>query len=1219
MLRKRKAHPGNALIWAIAVCSLLTALCFSACAGAACVSLPSELVSWWTGDGTTDDEIGGNNGTVMNGAVYAPGLVGQAFSFDGVDDYVEIPHAASLDLTGGMTLEAWFKLRAPGYSTIFSKADFNGTESVTSYGLQINPDGAINAALYGTYPEDNWTTVGGLVAVDQWYHVALTWDGTYGPSDNVKLYLNGSLIQTWTKSPAPLNVTTQTLTLGSMKPPTYYGHMDGLIDEAGIFSRALTAEEIAAIHAAGSAGKCRPCVPPPTGTVSWWPGDGNANDIIGTNDGTMMNGATYAAGMVRQAFSVDGIDDYIQLPKVSTWDFGTSSFSITGWFKSGTAGDYRNIIRYDTASAGSGLWGVRFNPAGEVEFIIAPLSRTVYSVITTSSYADDNWHFVAAVRDSANGKLKIYIDGSPAAPDASEPGIDVIGAANAYPAIGRCGSFAIEHFAGLIDEVGTFNRALSAEEIAAIYAAGSTGMCASGSPDISVDLSEHDFGLVSRGESEQQTFTVSNNGSADLTIGDLTVDPMGDFAVLMVYDTCSNSTVAPASSCTFMAQFSAYMAGVKNATLHIPSNDPDTGTLDVSLSGTSYYTLTVSVTPTDGGTVTGVGINCGEGNTDCTGAITVHDQGVELTATPAAGSTFLRWEGDAGGSTNPVAVQMSDHKNVTALFATYLQVCPTCAFTSIQDALDVAQAGDTIKLLKDTTYHENILIETNKEITISGGWDSTFTTQTPDPFLTRIDGDVDGDGFGDGSVITLLAGASERIDVELRNLTIQNGNALNPGAINGGGIRTSASGGGEIDLRLEDVIVAGNRAKEAGGGLYAHANGGTMTVRMTNTMVIDNDAMNVGAIEFFVDGEGGTGALSLVNTTAAGNRADWVGGLYVGGQYGGVVTADIMNSILWGNLSRTDGGDITHYQYLGTTTINASTTDIGTIQPAPGYSGTYNGALTNISLDPVFVNPALWDYRLHEDSPAIDTGDGSGAPGLDFEGEARDLSPDMGADEFVSAPPATAIKLLSLNSGEIIDSGRPHDIVWEAPDTAQSFKVFYTLDNGLTWLKAKPGSTDPAYTGNMVNGYCHYRWNVPVLTKNKKAKVKVVGYTGNNGTGAKVRPDVTDVPVLLRTVQLLTPNGGETLTGPTYTIRWETTEGPKAPVDSVKLSYTVNNGVTWKMIEAVTDNPGTYSWILPEILKPKLKCKVKVELKDAAEKTIGSDVSDSVFAIDLDR
>jgi hypothetical protein len=225
----------------------------------------------------------------------------------------------------------------------------------------------------------------------------------------------------------------------------------------------------------------------------------------------------------------------------------------------------------------------------------------------------------------------------------------------------------------------------------------------------------------------------------------------------------------------------------------------------------------------------------------------------------------------------------------------------------------------------------------------------------------------------------------------------------------------------------------------------------------------------------------------------------------------------------------------------------------------------------------------------------------------------------MGADEYVSAPPATAIKLLSLNSGEIIDSGMPYDIIWEAPDTAQSFKVFYTLDNGLTWVKAKPGNTDPAYIGNMVNEYRHYRWNVPVLTKNKKAKIKVVGYTGSNGTGAKVGTDITDVPVLLRTVQLLTPNGGETLTGATYTIRWVTTEGPKAPVSGVKLSYTVNNGVTWKTIKTVTGNPGTYSWTLPVVAQPKTKCKVKVELKDAAKNTIGSDVSDSVFAIDLSQ
>lgn len=41
--------------------------------------------------------------------------------------------------------------------------------------------------------------------------------------------------------------------------------------------------------------------------VSWWPGDGNANDIIGGNHGTLQNGANFASGMVGQAFSFSGI------------------------------------------------------------------------------------------------------------------------------------------------------------------------------------------------------------------------------------------------------------------------------------------------------------------------------------------------------------------------------------------------------------------------------------------------------------------------------------------------------------------------------------------------------------------------------------------------------------------------------------------------------------------------------------------------------------------------------------------------------------------------------------------------------------------------------------------------------------------------------------------------------------------------------------------------
>jgi len=70
------------------------------------------------------------------------------------------------------------------------------------------------------------------------------------------------------------------------------------------------------------------CIEPPNGLISWWPGDGNANDIEDGNDGTLVNGAASAPGKVGQAFSLDGIDDHISVnsnsnlnPSSFTYDF----------------------------------------------------------------------------------------------------------------------------------------------------------------------------------------------------------------------------------------------------------------------------------------------------------------------------------------------------------------------------------------------------------------------------------------------------------------------------------------------------------------------------------------------------------------------------------------------------------------------------------------------------------------------------------------------------------------------------------------------------------------------------------------------------------------------------------------------------------------------------------------------------------------------------------
>ncbi|MDB6019741.1 MAG: cell wall/surface repeat protein, partial [Pedosphaera sp.] len=76
-----------------------------------CVAPPSGLVSWWRADGNAQDFVGTNNGTLVSGT-YATGKVGQAFSFNDVSTYVQIPASASLNVAtnGGLTIECWLKL-----------------------------------------------------------------------------------------------------------------------------------------------------------------------------------------------------------------------------------------------------------------------------------------------------------------------------------------------------------------------------------------------------------------------------------------------------------------------------------------------------------------------------------------------------------------------------------------------------------------------------------------------------------------------------------------------------------------------------------------------------------------------------------------------------------------------------------------------------------------------------------------------------------------------------------------------------------------------------------------------------------------------------------------------------------------------------------------------------------------------------------------------------
>ena len=109
------------------------------------------------------------------------------------------------------------------------------------------------------------------------------------------------------------------------------------------------------------------------------------------------------------------------------------------------------------------------------------------------------------------------------------------------------------------------------------------------SPNISVSPMSYNFGSVYVGSTSlPQTFAISNTGGADLNIGAIGTN---NFEFIIENDSCSGHSIVPLATCTLDVVFSTTSAGSKSSTLSIPSNDPDTPTAGIPLSGTGINML----------------------------------------------------------------------------------------------------------------------------------------------------------------------------------------------------------------------------------------------------------------------------------------------------------------------------------------------------------------------------------------------------------------------------------------------------------------------------------------------------------------------------------------------------------------------------------------------------------------------------------------------------
>ena len=184
---------------------------------------------------TTADQTGlGHTGTLSGAARSTLGKFGRALSFDGVNDWVTVADADDLDLTTGMTIEAWVYPTAKNnaWRTVLAK------ELGTDLAYAMMARSSSGGRPYGIVHTagEQLVRAPAQLPLNAWSHMTTTYDGSA-----VRLYVNGSLVAT---TPAIGSITTTDLPLHLGGNSAHGEWFQGRLDDIRIYNRALTGAEI---------------------------------------------------------------------------------------------------------------------------------------------------------------------------------------------------------------------------------------------------------------------------------------------------------------------------------------------------------------------------------------------------------------------------------------------------------------------------------------------------------------------------------------------------------------------------------------------------------------------------------------------------------------------------------------------------------------------------------------------------------------------------------------------------------------------------------------------------------------------------------------------------------------------------------------------------------------------------------------------------------------
>jgi len=513
---KEKEMENDSIGKGVSVPKATTELCGDVCDG---------LVAYYPFFGNARDTSGNSLDGLVKGVTLTTdrdGNANRAYKFNGktfdngTTTHIELPLSS---LTQNLeqsdySVVAWVKPESdpPGsLDNWYAYGMIHSYSSTSDYGLRYHWSDRFemaNPVFYDNGTRINW---GGASSYKKdygkYYHVAGVANSS---SRNTKIYVNGTLehTRTWADSgisdPAKIN---KTWMIGTMDPTnvTNPNTLDGVIDEIRMYNRALTASEVETIYRGTASDNATPTMRKTTATCSrvcdglvlYMPMIDNTTDVNTDTFGNTIDNNTLSVStdnssttptlasdrdsVDNASYQFDGTDDYFQIDNVSSIALESGSFSVATIVKINKSSEEWVTYSGGQFSKGKIMHGDNYTFVLGYHWYPEGTNNLYFSVRNSSDDSTGAWNsqtnplqynHIVGVADRASGTVNLYVNGTLMAGTAWDGNIK-------NPAtkwtIGLSGNSSWDekhrgNLDGWIDEVRVYNRALSADEVLALYA-----------------------------------------------------------------------------------------------------------------------------------------------------------------------------------------------------------------------------------------------------------------------------------------------------------------------------------------------------------------------------------------------------------------------------------------------------------------------------------------------------------------------------------------------------------------------------------------------------------------------------------------------------------------------------------------------------------------------------------------------------------------------------